>query len=248
MRARVPVQPWPGEPGQDEVVVEEPLELRVEGQPVAITLRTPGQDLDLAAGFLWTEGVIDGADDLRALATVADNVVDVRLAEGVPPARARSADRAFFATSSCGICGTASMDRIRRKAPVLEPWRPEPELLRLLPARLEALQENFGATGGLHAAAIFDRKGELLFLREDVGRHNAMDKVLGAALRAERDVYGLGMVVTSRLGFELVQKCWMGGLSALVAFGAPTSLAVQTAHEGGLCLVGWLRPGRMVYF
>ena len=120
--------------------------------------------------------------------------------------------------------------------------------MRALPARLEALQENFGATGGLHAAAIFDRKGELFFLREDVGRHNAIDKVLGAALRAEHDVYGLGMLVTSRLGFELVQKCWMGGISALVAFGAPTSLAVQTAREGGLCLVGWLRPGRMVYF
>lgn len=248
MRVRVPVLPWPETAGEDEIVVEEPLEIRVEGKAVAITMRTPGQDLDLAVGFLWTEGVIDGADDLRAVAIVAENTVDVRLAEGVPPARARSADRAFFATSSCGICGIASMERIRKQAPKLDRWSPSPEILTELPLRLEAKQENFGATGGLHAAGIFDRSGELLFLREDVGRHNAVDKVLGAAMRSERDVYGMGLVVTSRIGFELVQKAWMGGLSALVAFGAPTSLAVQTAGEAGICLVGWLRRERMVFF
>ena len=248
MNVHVRVEAVPEGPGEDQVVVEEPLEIRVEGQMTAVTMRTPGHDLDLVAGFLWTEGVIEGADDLRALAEVGVNTVDVRLAEGVPPARARSADRSMFASSSCGICGSASVSHLRRTAPRLRPWRPPAEVLLRLPARLEEKQLDFGATGGLHAAALFDETGEILLLREDVGRHNAVDKVLGAALREDRDLRGLGLVVTSRAGFELVQKAWIAGVSALVAFGAPTSLAVTTAQAAGLCLVGWLRPERCVYF
>lgn len=232
--------------GPDEVAVEEPLEIRVEGQLAAITMRTPGCDLDLAAGFLWTEGVIDGVDDLKAIAEVGPNTVDVRLSEGVPAGRSRSADRTLFASSSCGICGTASMERLARKAPKLRAWRPDAALLKCLPARLE--QPDFGRTGGLHAAAIFDEQGTIFWVREDVGRHNAVDKTLGAALRADQDLRGMGLLVTSRAGFELVQKGWMAGVSALVAFGAPTSLAVQTAREAGMCLVGWLRQDRCVYF
>lgn len=245
---KVPIVAVPEGPGEDHLALEEPLEIRVEGQTVAVTMRSPGQDLDLTAGFLWSEGVVDGPDDLRALAEVGPNTVDVRLAEGVPAARARSADRNLFASSSCGICGTASVARLARVAPPLLAWRPSAALLLGLPTQFEREQAEYGTTGGMHAAALFDGDGRVFLLREDVGRHNAVDKVLGAALREERDLRGLGLVVSSRAGFELVQKAWMTGLSALVAFGAPTSLAVSTAQQAGLCLVGWLKPGRCVYF
>src|SRR5687767_15774651 len=139
-------------------------------------MRTPGHDLDLVAGFLLTEGVIDGIDDVRAMAEVGENTVDVRLAEGVPAARARSADRALYATSSCGICGKASIERLRRGGTVTR-WEPPPALLLALPTRLTAAQVGFGETGGLHGAALFDASGALLVVREDVGRHNAVDKV-----------------------------------------------------------------------
>lgn len=236
----------PGEPGVDDVVVEEPLEIRVEGVPAAVTMRTPGADLDLAAGFLWTEGVIDGVDDLRALAVVGENVVDVRLAEGVPAARARSADRALYATSSCGICGKASIDRIRRGAPPVVAWDPDVATLMALPARLRQAQAAFAATGGLHGAALFDATGALSDAREDVGRHNAVDKVLGARLRADAtDVGALGLVVSSRAGFEIVQKALVAGVPVVACLGAPTSLAIETARAAGMRLYGWLRADRV---
>lgn len=235
--------------GEDSLAVEEPLELRVEGMPVAITMRTPGDDLDLAAGFLFTEGVIDGPDDVAAMALVGENTVDVRLAEGVPTARARSADRAFFASSSCGICGKASIDRLFRDVPRVAGWRPAPEVLSALPDTLRAIQLGFQRSGGLHAAALFDTAGVLSELREDVGRHNAVDKVLGARLRAEAlDFTALGLVVTSRAGFEVVQKALVAGVPTLVAMGAPTSLAVEAAREGGMTLIGWLRADRWVVY
>jgi len=238
----------PGGDGADAVVVEEPLEIRVEGVPAAITMRTPGHDLDLAAGFLCTEGVIDGPDDITALAVVAENVVDVRLAEGVPAARARSADRALYASSSCGICGKASLDRLRVKSAAMAPaWQPDEAMLRALPERLRLAQPAFDATGGLHAAALFDAAGALHDLREDVGRHNALDKVVGARVRADAlDFAGLGLIVSSRAGFEIVLKARVVGIPVVAVLGAPTSLAIDAAREAGMLLIAWLRAERFV--
>jgi FdhD protein len=245
-RGAAPDDAWPD---QDDVVVEEPLEIRVEGVPAAITMRTPGDDLDLAAGFLFTEGVIDGADDLAALAIVGENTVDVRLAEGVPAARARSADRALYATSSCGICGKASIDRLRRSFPPVKGWVPAPAVLAALPDALRRAQTVFQSTGGLHGAALFDAAGRLDTLREDVGRHNAVDKVLGARIRADAlDFDGLGLLVSSRAGFEIVQKALVAGVPLVVTLGAPTSLAVDTARAAGMTLIGWLRPDRWTIY
>lgn len=223
----------------DEVAVEEPLEIRIEGLAVAITMRTPGTDLDLAAGFLVTEGVIDGWDDVRALATVAENVVDVRLSEGVPAARARSADRALFSNSSCGICGKASLDRLILHASPVAGWTPRPEILATLPDALRSCQSLFAKTGGTHAAALFDAAGCLFGAREDVGRHNAVDKTIGARLRGDRVFDGLGLVTTSRAGFEIVHKSIVAGLGCVVSVGAPTSLAIEAANRAGLTLICW---------
>jgi FdhD protein len=246
---RVPTYRHPNGPAEDDVCVEEPLELRVEGEPAAITMRTPGDDLDLAAGFLLTEGVIDGPDDLRALAIVGENTVDARLADGVPALRARSADRAMYATSSCGICGKASIDRLRRTFDPVVGWLPSDVVLAMLPAALRAAQGTFHQTGGLHAAALFDVSGAVFDVREDVGRHNAVDKVIGARLHADAlDFAGLGLVVSSRAGFEIVQKALVARIPTVVAMGAPSSLAVQAASEAGMTLIGWLRADRWVVY
>ena len=236
----------------DELAAEEPLEMRVEGQSVAITMRTPGHDLDLTTGFLLTEGVIDGADDIHAMAHVDDpaapkgNTVDTVLAAGVPAARARSADRAFYASSSCGLCGKASIDRIFAR---FDPLPPPPALdlavLHTLPARLRAQQDTFDRTGGLHAAGLFQRDGTLLLLRDDIGRHNAVDKVIGAATRAELDLSQTLLVVSGRAGFEIVQKAVVARIPVLAAVGAPSSLAADLAHRAGMILVGFLRADRL---
>jgi FdhD protein len=223
----------------DRVVVEEPLEVRVEGRSTAITMRTPGHDLDLVAGFLLGEGVIDGVDDLRALAEVGPNVVDVRLAEGVPAARARLADRELYATSSCGVCGKASLDRLPRPRVRAAGWVPPLALVEAVVASLASEMPLFAATGGCHGAALFDSSGALLLVREDVGRHNAVDKVLGAALRAELSLSTLGLVVSSRAGFEIVQKASAAGVPVVVCMGAATSLAVDAARAAGVALFGW---------
>jgi len=234
---------------RDVVAVEEPLEIRVEGAPVAVTMRTPGDDLDLVAGFLFTEGVIDGFDDVRAMRHVDDpadpqgNTVDVLLAEGVPAARRTRADRSLFASSSCGVCGKASLDRIFVRTPPLErTWDPSPDVLTALPDRLRAAQAVFSETGGLHAAGLFSRSGELELLREDVGRHNAVDKVIGARLRADRiPIDDCILLVSGRAGFEIVQKALVARIGVLAAVGAPSSLAVELARAGGQRLVGFLR-------
>jgi FdhD protein len=231
---------------EDEVAVEEPLELRVEGIAAAITMRTPGDDLDLAAGFLWTEGVIDGADDLKALAVVAENTVDARLAEGVPPARARSSDRQLYAASSCGVCGKASLERLSRTLGPVPGWVPTEAVLSALPGALAAHQEGFRRTGGLHAAALFSADGTIVCAREDVGRHNAVDKVLGARLRADAGVDGLGLLVSSRASFEIVQKAWSAGIGCVAAVGAPSTLAIETARAAGIALLAWVREGGAV--
>jgi FdhD protein len=252
----------------DTIVVEEPLEIRVSGAALAVTMRTPGKDMDLAVGFLLTEGVITKADDLRTMrfcggsasaqetdlegaappAGNSYNVLDVDLAPHVAPPQP-SVERAFYTTSSCGICGKASIDAIRPRTayPVQgDPVSFSAEMLLQLPERLRAAQQVFDRTGGLHAAGIFDATGELLVLREDVGRHNAVDKVIGWAVRENRiPLSGTVLLVSGRASFELTQKALMAGIPALAAVSAPSSLAVELAEEVGMTLVGFLRGDTM---
>ena len=238
----------------DVVAVEEPLAIRLEGQPLVVTMRTPGHDRELAAGLLYTEGLIDGPDELRALAHVRDpsnprdNTVDVRLASGLRADRAAlaSAQRSMFASSACGICGKATIEQVLRRAPRLDaPRRAPPELLLDLPGRMREAQAAFAATGGLHAAALFTFDGALEVLREDIGRHNAVDKVLGWRLLQDRaPVDDRVLLLSGRAGFELVQKALFARVPVVAAVGAASSLAVALAREGGVQLVGFLRGGR----
>jgi FdhD protein len=240
------------QPVTDVVAREEPLEIRIEGRSVAITMRTPGHDLELAAGFLFTEGVIDGPDDLTALAHVDDpsapegNTVDTVLAPGVPAGRRSAADRQMFASSSCGVCGKASIDRLRQLIPPLgTPIAMDAEVLMRLPHTLREAQDVFENTGGLHAAGLFTADGRLEISREDIGRHNAVDKVIGWRLR--RDAIPIDdriLLVSGRAGFEIIQKALMAGISTVAAVGAPSSLAVELARDNGLRLIGFLRDGR----
>lgn len=236
----------------DWLAVEEPLQIRIEGRPVAITMRTPGDDLDLTAGFLYTEGVIDGADDLTALAHVDDprdpqgNTVDVLLASGISLEQRTRADRALFASSSCGVCGKASVDRLRVSVGrVRRDFALDPAVLYRLPAALTDAQAVFGQTGGQHAAGLFAPDGRLEVLREDIGRHNAVDKVIGSRLRRDEvPISDRILLVSGRAGFEIVQKAAVAGIPVLAAVGAPSSLAAQLAEEVGMTLIGFLRDGR----
>lgn len=242
----------------DTLVAEEPLEIRLNGKPLAVTMRTPGDDFALAAGFLVSEGVVASADEVRRIAYCAGatddgantyNVVDVLLAPDVP-VPAITLERNVYTTSSCGLCGKASLDAVRTTARFrLEdgpPVRVGVEVLAGLPDRLRAAQQVFERTGGLHGAALFSAEGELLDVQEDVGRHNAVDKVVGRALREgllplDRVV----LLVSGRASFELAQKAVMAGIPVLAAVSAPSSLAVDLAAEAGLTLVGFLRGGDM---
>ncbi|MEZ4319327.1 MAG: formate dehydrogenase accessory sulfurtransferase FdhD [Myxococcota bacterium] len=234
----------------DAVAVEEPLEVRVEGRSVAVTMRTPGHDRELAAGFLLTEGVLDGADDLLALEPIGTtgNVVECRLAAGVDAHREalERATRELYATSSCGICGKASIDRIHilSSTPV-HPIVLDAAFVHGLPAALRSSQQGFHATGGLHGAALVRLDGTVEVVREDVGRHNAVDKVLGWRLLADRvPVTDAVLVVSSRAGFEIVQKARVAGVGAVVALGAATSLAIDLARESGIRLYGFVTAER----
>lgn len=242
----------------DTLVAEEPLEIRLNGKSLAITMRTPGDDFALAAGFLVSEGVIASAADVQSIVYCAGakddgsntyNVVDVRLAPGVAVPDI-TLERNVYTTSSCGLCGKASLDAVRTTARFTiddtPPVRLEPSLLAGLPDRLRAAQEVFDRTGGLHAAALFTEHGEMLDLREDVGRHNAVDKLIGRALR--QDLLPLSrsiLLVSSRASFELAQKAVMAGIPVLAAVSAPSSLAVDLAMESGLTLVAFLRGSSM---
>ncbi len=237
----------------DTVAAEEPLEIRLGGRPLAVTMRTPGHDFDLVHGFLQTEGVIAGQEDvagLRYCEGVDDegrntyNVIDVDLADGVEPPDT-ALDRNFYTSSSCGVCGKASIDAIRTRTRydvAGDGLRlPLPTLLAL-PDRLRAAQQVFDKTGGLHAAGLFTAEGDLVALREDVGRHNAVDKVVGDAVRAGRlPLAGHVLMVSGRASFELTQKAAMAGVPVLAAVSAPSSLAVELAADAGVTLVGFLR-------
>lgn len=242
---------------QDTLAAEEPLELRVDGKALSVTMRTPGHDVELAHGFLLTEGVLGRADDVRA-ARYCDsvdeagrntyNVLDVELAPGVEPPDA-SIERNFYTTSSCGVCGKASLDAVRLKtrfSPAADPVTLTPAVLSGMPDTLRTAQKLFDITGGLHAAGLFAAGGELLVAREDVGRHNAVDKVLGWALLDGRvPAAGTVLMVSGRASFELVQKAVMAGVPVLAAVSAPSSLAVELAAEAGVTLVGFLRGRTM---
>ena len=246
---------------EDRLAGEEPLEIRVNGRPLAVTMRTPGHDVELAAGFLVSEGVVRARDDLHtarycAGATVDGentyNVLDVQLAPGVPLPET-GLERNVFTSSSCGVCGKASIDAVRTQSThdvAADGVRVAPSLLAELPDRLRAAQEVFEQTGGLHAAALFDATtGERLVVREDVGRHNAVDKVVGWALEHEKlPLAGTVLMVSGRASFELVQKAWMAGVPVLAAVSAPSSLAVDLAAEAGLTVVGFLRGSSMVVY
>ncbi|HUV57584.1 MAG TPA: formate dehydrogenase accessory sulfurtransferase FdhD [Acidimicrobiales bacterium] len=244
----------------DTLAGEEPLELRVNGRSLAVTMRTPGADFDLAAGFLVSEGVISRTEELVTMRYCAGkgadeinrfNILDLDLARGVTPPSDDVA-RAFFTTSSCGLCGKASIDAVRTRSRFEvrdDPLCVTTTTLVALPDRLRAAQKVFEKTGGLHAAALFGESGELLVLREDVGRHNAVDKVVGWALREGRlPMRGSILLVSGRASFELVQKAVMAGIPLLCAVSAPSSLAVDLAEESGMTLVGFLRDPSMVVY
>jgi FdhD protein len=241
----------------DTVAAEEPLEIRVAGRPLAVTMRTPGDDFDLARGFLVSEGVVSAAPDIAGIRYCAGatangvntyNVLDVLLNDGIASPDP-SLERNFFTTSSCGVCGKASLEAVRtisRWAVEHDPVQLSAATIATLPDKLRAAQRVFDRTGGLHAAALFDADGELWCVREDIGRHNAVDKVIGWALGDGRlPLRGMTLVVSGRASFELVQKAVMAGIPALAAVSAPSSLAVDLAREMGLTLVGFLRGTSM---
>jgi FdhD protein len=225
----------------ETLVVEEPLEIRVNGEPVAVTMRTPGADEELALGFCLTEGLRPRSarppDDLAA------NTVEV----DAPGAEVGAVARSFYTSSSCGVCGKGALEAVAVEAPRVESdLRLRAALVASLPDRLRSAQAAFAATGGLHATGLFDEQGELVCAREDVGRHNAMDKVIGWAfmhdrLPLERHV----LCVSGRLSFELVQKAAVAGCPIMVAVGAPSSLAVELAGDRGITLCGFVRDGRL---
>ncbi|MCT1459366.1 formate dehydrogenase accessory sulfurtransferase FdhD [Aestuariimicrobium sp. p3-SID1156] len=245
----------------DVLAVEEPLEIRLNGEPYTVTMRTPGHDIELAHGLLSAEGIIAGPEDVvtgrYCAGSVMDdefgqpqntyNVLDIQLAPGikVPEARLRRA----VTNSSCGVCGTASIHLLRQDAQFdlgADDLRMPAELVLELPDRLRDAQKVFDSTGGLHGVGLFDARGELLVAREDVGRHNATDKVIGwAMLNGLRPARGCVLVVSGRTSFELAQKAVMAGIPMLVGVSAPSSLAVEVAEETGMTLAGFVRGDRM---
>lgn len=232
---------------RDEVAIEEPLEIRVDGRALAVTMRTPGHDEELAVGFLLGEGLIAGGGDVAAVGPNAEleaNIVEVSTRAGLM--RDPFAERRFHMTSSCGVCGKGALEQVRLEVPDRPPGpgvRMEPGHVLALPGRAREAQEAFARTGGIHATALFSAAGDLLVLREDVGRHNAMDKAIGSLLVGEGEAEGALACLSGRIGFELVQKAVMAGLAGIVAVGAPTSLAVALAQEHGLLVCGFVRDG-----
>lgn len=246
--------------GQADVAVdflacEEPLEIRlIHGNEksrvknsVSVTMRTPGNDAELAIGFLFTEGIIRSKNELKGYENTTGNIVEISLAENVHPGL-QKLDRNFYTTSSCGVCGKASLDAIKTiEAPSAEKGKitVSPEVLYSLPALLRKTQQVFEQTGGLHAAAVFDTLGNLVLVREDVGRHNALDKLIGNCFLNDRlPLSGHILLLSGRASFELIQKAVMAGIRIVVAVGAPSSLAVELAKEFDMTLAGFLRDNR----
>jgi FdhD protein len=247
----------------DCLAVEEPLEIRLCYGPaqarclhnLAVTMRTPGNDAELAAGFILTEGIIKAPSDISNIdydaagySENSGNITVVSLHETAVPQLAKQ-ERNFYTSSSCGVCGKASIEAIHTAGKLrLQPWRDAPipvAIINSLPAKLNGPQEVFSATGGLHAATLFNTSGDLLLLREDVGRHNALDKLIGAAFAMNNiDLSRTILLLSGRASFELVQKAAMAGIPVIAAVGAPSSLAVSTAAAFGITLIGFLRNQR----
>ena len=227
----------------DDLVVEEPMEIRMGGEPIAVIMRTPGHDDELALGFAITEGIVSGPGDVAEIRDLGEGRWELALADGVSidPEQFR---RNFYSTSSCGVCGKASIDAIR-VAQTFPPPGPEVpvEAIVDLPERLLERQSAFHATGGLHAAGAFLPTGEVVAVREDVGRHNATDKLVGALARQEWPVAPMGLMVSGRVSFEIVQKAAVAGLPIVCGVSAASSLAVDLAEEFGMTLIGFLREG-----
>lgn len=241
----------------ETLAVEEPMEIRINGTAITVTMRTPGSDVELAQGFLLTEGVIGQRDDIARVQYCrgADedgvnsyNVLDVSLAPNVAMPDV-DVTRNFYTTSSCGVCGKGSIDAIRlisRHSPGDDPTVVATETLSAMPDQLRSAQRIFATTGGLHGAALFDADGTMLVVREDIGRHNAVDKVIGWALENDRiPLTGTVLLVSGRASFELTQKAVMAGIPVLAAVSAPSSLAVDLASQAGLTLVAFLRGDSM---
>jgi FdhD protein len=230
-----------GRAAQDQVAVEEPLEIRLNGEPIAVTMRTPGHDEELALGFLYSEGISPGRASVPA--DLAANTIDVDV-DGFDPVRLR---RNFYTSSSCGVCGKGALEAVAVEAPRIDSELRVPvSLVAGLPDRLREAQAAFEVTGGLHATGLFDAGGELLCLREDVGRHNAMDKAIGWAFGQGRLPLSDSLLcVSGRLSFELVQKAAVAGCPVVVAVGAPSTLAVALGRDRGITLCGFVRGGRV---
>lgn len=234
----------------DYLVAEEPLEIRLGEQPLTVTMRTPGNDLELATGFLFTEGIVSAREQLASVTQQDSNRVRVELAAGVALDPALTV-RNFYSSSSCGVCGKASIESVQARN--LRAPNPhavvDPELLCALPERLRGEQRIFGRTGALHAAGLFNSAGELLVLREDVGRHNAVDKVIGWAWMENRlPLAESVMMVSGRGGFEIVQKALVAGVAVLASVSAPSDLAVKLARRYRMTLIGFLRGRRFVVY
>jgi FdhD protein len=241
----------------ETLVVEEPLELRINGAAITVTMRTPGSDVELAQGFLLTEGVVGQRDDIARVEYCRGagpdgantyNVLDVTLADDVPTP-GLDVTRNFYTTSSCGVCGKGSIDAVRtisRHSPGDDPTVVASETLSAMPDQLRSAQRVFASTGGLHGAALFAADGTMLVVREDIGRHNAVDKVIGWAVEHGRiPLSGTVLLVSGRASFELTQKAIMAGIPVLAAVSAPSSLAVDLASQAGLTLVAFLRGESM---
>jgi FdhD protein len=234
---------------RDELAVEEPLEVRVDGEALAVTMRTPGEDEELAAGFLAGEGLIGGPADIVEVGPTRDfaaNTVDVRTKNGLR--RNPRDERSFYLTSSCGVCGKGALEFVRLSAPEgAPPAAPvEPQTVLGAPSAVRSRQSAFERTGGLHATGLFEASGELLVVREDVGRHNAMDKAIGSLLLAGRfPLEGVFASLSGRASFELVQKASLASLIGVVAVGPPSTLAVDLARERGMLLCGFVRGGSL---
>ena len=236
----------------DVLVVEEPLEIRLGDDPIAVVMRTPGHDMALALGFLFSEGILRDPEQVLSVAYCADVTEDARgnvvrvLAEGADRQATDKARRQVYASSSCGLCGKTTLDAVRLMAPPVVPMRLSWDVVAALPERLRERQALFASTGGLHAAGLFTADGTLRLVHEDVGRHNACDKVLGSmVMREEWPLAGHVLALSGRASFEMVQKAAMAGIPAIVAVSAPTSLAVDIARELGMTLVGFARGRAM---
>lgn len=231
----------------DEVAVERALEMRVNGRPFSVVMRTPGADVELAVGFLAAEGLLRGPADVDRVEVVAPDLVNVVVSRGRADAVADLLARARPVTvnASCGVCGRPELTSLGRGPVLAVAWTIPAPLLFVLPAQLSASQPAFARTGGLHAAALFDRQGQMTASAEDIGRHNAVDKLVGRALLDGRlPLHDRLLLVSGRVSFEIVQKAWNGGLALVAAVSAPSSLAITTAEQAGITLVGFLRGDR----